>query len=291
MPLPNFLIIGAAKSGTHSIYKYLRQHPQIYMCPVREPRFFAFDGETPHFAGPQDAEFCNGIVTKIEDYLKLFEGVRNQIAIGEASPVYLTYSEKAANRIRYYIPHVKLIAILRQPADRAYYAHQMWLRNGHETLNFPQALSAEEERRQRNWPYHFFYRSRGFYYALLKPYFECFPREQIRIYLYEDWENHLHNVLRDLFRFLGVDDAFQPRRHTLRSMLHNPIPLKSVLKPLVPPFLRRSIILFLIFLINPPQLEIETYRKLTSEYREDILKLQNLIGRDLSHWLDQKRDG
>ncbi len=86
MPLPNFLIIGAAKSGTNAMYNYLRQHPQIFMSPVKEPRFFAFEGETPHFSGPQGARFSSDIVTTIDDYLKLFMAVTNQIAIGEASP-------------------------------------------------------------------------------------------------------------------------------------------------------------------------------------------------------------
>jgi hypothetical protein len=139
MPLPNFLIIGAAKSGTDAMYRCLRQHPEIYMCPVKEPRFFAFEGSRPYFSGPQEASFSARIVTTLADYLRLFAAVTTQRAFGEASPVYLTFGEPVARRIRDYVPQVKLIAILRHPAERAYLAYRMWLAKGHETLSFSQA--------------------------------------------------------------------------------------------------------------------------------------------------------
>ncbi len=142
-----------------------------------------------------------------------------------------------------------------------------------------------------NWAYHFRYKARGFYYAHLRSYFDCFPREQIRIYLYEEWAFNLQAVLRDIFRFLEVDDTFQPRRHTFQAILNNPHPLKNVLKPLLPRVMRRSILTILQSLTNPPPLDPELHRQLTEEYRDDIIKLQSLIGRDLSHWLDPKRGG
>ena len=100
MVMPNFLIIGAAKAGTTSLYEYLKQHPQIWMSPIKETNFFALEGETLGFRGPGDHNYINNFsITKIESYLKLFQGVENQTAIGEASPLYL-YSPKAPNCIR-----------------------------------------------------------------------------------------------------------------------------------------------------------------------------------------------
>ena len=98
MVMPNFLVIGAAKAGTTSVYEYLKQHPQIWMSPLKETNFFALEGETLNFRGPGDQDYINRFsITKIEDYLNLFQGVSNQVAIGEVSPLYL-YSPKAPDQ-------------------------------------------------------------------------------------------------------------------------------------------------------------------------------------------------
>jgi len=81
MTLPNFLVIGAGKSGTTSLYQYLRQHPQIYMSPLKETRFFAVEGENLPFRGPADSRFT--LVTHIESYRALFQDVSTEVAIGE----------------------------------------------------------------------------------------------------------------------------------------------------------------------------------------------------------------
>ena len=143
MPMPNFLVIGAAKSGTTALYHTLKQHPQIFMSPVKEPHFFAFEGERPVYCGPGDRELFNPrVVFRLEDYVRLFDGLRAQTAVGEASVQYLMRSDAAAARIRQHIPRAKLIAILRQPADRAY-SHYIMLRSqGLERLSFTQALAA-----------------------------------------------------------------------------------------------------------------------------------------------------
>ena len=100
MTMPNFLIIGAMKSGTTTLYDSLNAHPQIYMSRLKEPHFFSYDG-TQNFP-----------ITNLEDYQALFRGVSNETLIGEASTTYL-FNSKAPERIRHYIPQAKLIAILR----------------------------------------------------------------------------------------------------------------------------------------------------------------------------------
>ena len=141
MVMPNFLVIGAAKAGTTSVYEYLKQHPQIWMSPLKETNFFALEGETLNFRGPGDQDYINRFsITKIEDYLNLFQGVSNQVAIGEVSPLYL-YSLKAPERIRHYTPDTKIIIILRNPVDRAYSSFLHLIRDGREQIrNFAQAL-------------------------------------------------------------------------------------------------------------------------------------------------------
>lgn len=294
--LPNFLIIGAAKSGTTSLYHYLRQHPQVYLSPVKEPAFLAFGESDPHFDGPGDMQLIS--ITNLEDYQKLFTGGAHKKAIGEASVVYL-YNPQTPERIRQIIPHAKLIAILRQPAERAFSHFLMNVRNGPEHLSdFSEALRAEPERKRQNWHPHWFYRERGYYYRQLSRYYAMFPVEHIQIFLYEDLQNSPLELMRAIFRFLEVDDTFTPdvgRKHNrggkfprnryllayLRS--HS---LKNFFKQVLHPALYQNLSKYVLNgLLKKTQLSPELRAELTDGYREDILSLQKLIGRDLTSWL------
>jgi hypothetical protein len=305
MTMPNFLIVGAQKSGTTSLYDYLKQHPQIYMSPLKEPRFFAFEGEKPDFRGPGDQDLYKNIVSDIEAYRVLFQGASKETAIGEASVVYL-YLSRAPRRIRHYIPEVKLIAIIRNPVERAYSAFLHLTRDRMEPLrDFARALQAEEERIQNNWGPIWHYKQVGFYYAQLKRYYETFDPEQIRVYLYEDLNDDPIKALKDIYRFLGVEDTFTPdvsrrynvsgvptneSRYALYTFLLRQNPVKSIVKPLLPKGLRRRLFTTLLStlqdrtLVKPP-LPVDVQRQLTELYRDDILRVQELIGRDLSKWL------
>ena len=166
MTMPNFLMVGAQKCGTPSLYYYLKQHPQIYMSPVKEAHFFDVEeGEKPDF---RRASHSSRPVSGIEDYRALFAGVKDETAIGEASPSYV-YIPEAPRRIRSRLPDAKLIAILRDPADRAYSAFLHTSRSGREPLtDFAQALREEEDRIRNGWHPLYHYRERGFYHAQLK---------------------------------------------------------------------------------------------------------------------------
>ncbi|MDY7015905.1 MAG: sulfotransferase, partial [Cyanobacteriota bacterium] len=157
MVLPNFLIIGAAKGGTTSLYTWLAQHPQIYMTPVKEPNFFALQGENFNYpSGTVSQRYLDECVTNFEAYLEQFKAVNCEIAIGEASPFYL-YHPQAASRIQQTIPDVKLIAILRDPVERAYSNFLHHIREGFETVeDFSQALQAEESRMRDRWWWGFY---------------------------------------------------------------------------------------------------------------------------------------
>ncbi len=309
MTMPNFFIIGAMKSGTTSLYRYLEQHPQVYMSPYKEPNFFAVEGEnelyTDSLLGPGGLARLPGI-RKIETYRELFKGVSNETAIGEASQLYL-YIPKAVERIKHYIPDAKLIAILRHPADRAYSHVLFEIQNGLELCDadFLQLLQEEEERVSNDWSPIWHYKRRGLYYIQLKRYFDTFNRDQIKVYIYEDLfgDNVIDNV-QDVFRFLDVDDTFVPdiRIHNVSKIPRNTAffkfitqsnPIKSVLKPFFPKKLRRLIQARLktTYLgkkqnLIKPKLEREIRKQLTEEYyKDDILKLQELIQQDLSIWL------
>ena len=298
MTLPNFLIIGAPKAGTTALYHYLKEHPQIYMSPVKEPKFFAFEGKNIDFRGPDDGK--KDYVTDIEAYSTLFNHVSQEVAIGEASPGYL-HSSQAPKRIRHYIPDARLIAIVRDPVERAYSHFLSLVRQDLEPLtNFTQAMEAEEERIRNNWSPRWLYKQRGFYYSQLKQYFDLFDRSQIRVYLHEDFKTNSISVLQDIFRFLDVDDRFVPdtsekhnatyihKNKVLHRLLKEQNPLKSILKPLISSSLREGIKTNLTTLNigKRPQIRPKVREQFIQEYREDILKLQELIQRDLSAWLE-----
>ncbi len=305
MTMPNFLIIGAMKSGTTSLYRYLKQHPQVYMSPVKEPNFFALEGEKLNWNGPEGPaevkrRICEEATVTVEEYRALFQQASNETAIGEASPWYL-YSPGAPGRIRRYIPEAKLIAVLRNPADRAYSAFLQFVRDGREPLDdFTQALQAERERIKNNWKWIWHYKNMGFYYAQLKRYYETFEQEQIRVYLYEDLNDDPIKVLEDIFQYLRVDGSFTPdtsRRHNISGIPRNRVllklvtrayPIRTVLKPFLPEVLRKQISkgLHNITLSEAPPLRQEVRRELIEVYRHDVMKLQDLIQRDLSGWLE-----
>ena len=296
MIMPNFLIIGAAKAGTTSLYGYLVQHPQVYMSSIKEPRFFALEGEKLDFRGPAQS-INHTSVTTLAEYSQLFQEVTSQTAIGEASTVYLSHP-KAPERIKHYIPDVKLIAILRDPSERAFSSYLHLVRDGYETLSFAEALEAEASRIKDNWQPLWYYKERGFYYQQLQRYFEIFAPEQIEIYLYEDLAKDSTGVIQNITRFLEVDDTFAPdlerknvsgipKNRLVQNLLTKKNPLKSVLKPLLPESLRQSVIQNISQrnLGAKPTLSPQMRQNLIAIYQEDILKLQELIQRDLSHWL------
>lgn len=300
MTLPNFLIIGSQKAGTTALYHYIKQHPQIFMSEMKEPCFFAFEGEELDFRSPSgEPVYMNrAAITTIDSYRRLFSQVTNQKAVGEASPIYLIYT-KAAERIRYYVPHAKLIAILRDPADTAYACFLMDRRSNLEPLNdFAKALQDQERRIEQNC-FGGIYLQQGFYYEHLRVYFDLFPPTQIRVYLYEDFVNDNKALLKDIFQFLAVDDAFKPDvsiRENVSGLpksflLHRLLtgrqnPLVRYASPYLPHGVRRFFINIKQRNLRNPALSPILRKELIETFREDIVKLQTLINRDLSMWLE-----
>jgi hypothetical protein len=301
---PNFLIIGAAKSGTTAIWHYLRQHPQIYLSPRKHTRFFAYESEDPGFNGPAPTRpTMPYAIADVEAYHALFEGATDETAIGEASHSYL-YRPDTAERIRRYAPDMKLIAILRDPAERAYSNYEQMVRNGRERIgDFDLALRKEQERLRDNWWPEFHYVQVGLYHAQLKRYFDLFERDQIKVYLYEDLGSDALGMVQDVFRFVGVDDAFVPetavrynasglpRNRVLHLLLQElrrvrPIAQRRLPKQQYQRLLRVGSVVHNRNLAKT-RLPAEKRRRVIDTYfREDILRLEGLIQRDLSAWLE-----
>ena len=300
---PNFLIIGAAKSGTTALWHYLNQHPQIYMSPRKHTRFFAFRDENPRFNGPGPKNPSHPYaVADVNDYHALFDGATDETAVGEASHSYLHRPEAPA-RIRQYAPRMKLIAVLRNPAERAYSHYRQMIRDGREPLDdFTLALEAEAARIRDGWWPDFHYVQVGLYYMQLRRYFDLFERNQIRIYLYEDFTVDQTGVLRDIFDFLNVDSVFYPEvaiRYNASGVprneaVHTTLQTLRLIKPVAERYLTKGWYQYLLRVgsnihnnnLLKPQLSSDVRRRVINDhFREDILNLQDLILRDLSAWL------
>jgi Sulfotransferase family len=293
--MPNFFIIGAHKSGTSALYHYLSQHPQIYMCPIKEPGFFFSDLW-------RAGNYRESAISTLEEYRALFQGVVNEVAVGEASTGYL-YVPGVAQNISRTVPEAKLIAILRNPMDRAYSHYLMNIRDGDQWISsFSDALREDDRDVQCALHCPKRYKEIGFYGKQLKNYFDHFPREQIRVCLYDELMSDPLRTIQDCCRFLSVDDTFVPNmshkpnvsgiphRTTLHSLLFKSGRVKSLAKRFVPTRLQAQVRRIVVGLVNAkldrPPLPSSIRSELGALYREDIIELQALIHCDLSGWLE-----
>jgi Sulfotransferase domain len=275
MTLPNFLIIGAPKAGTTSLYSYFREHPAIFMPELKEPRFFGYEGQGDRIRFP---------VRTLEEYTALFDAVTTETAIGEATPHYLVYPV-AAQRIRDLLPEVRLIASLRDPVDRAYSVYQMNLRNkGVNTgVPFVEAIKSDHNLRET-------------YADMLGRYVALFPPGQLKVILLEDLEADPRGTVRALFEFLGVDPGFvpdlskianpggEPRNKLLHGLLSDPR-LRVLSRRLLPPGAVDRLRTLRSRNLAKQPLAPEDRRDAIGLFRDDILRTQDLIGRDLAAWL------
>jgi len=293
---PNFIIIGAMKAATTSLYTYIKQHPDIFMTKVKEPMFFNnFQKENNYnILGSKSKK-----PTTLEEYLAMFKDAKNEKAIGEASPAYI-YNEKAPHLIKEHLPDVKIIAILRQPTDRAYSNFLHTKRADRENVNsFEQAIKIEKERISDNWSPLYHYIQKGFYSVQLKRYYNLFPKENIKVYLFEDVVKTPKETLKDIFKFLNVDENIEidvskksnvsgtPKGilgFILKKMRYYNLMPKFAISDYLPTFIIS--LLFKSVYKDTEKLDSVLRKELTDKYyREEILKLEKLIDRDLSNWL------
>ncbi len=200
---PAFLIIGTQKGGTTSLHRYLNKHPDVSMAFKKEVHFFDFF-------------FAKGI----DWYLAHFPLRSEANLTGEASPSYLFHPE-APRRARDAFPDVKLIALLRNPVDRAYSHHQMEFRRGKEELTFEDAIEREAERlgdsdpdiASGNWR-RFSYVSRGIYVEQMARWLSVFPREQFLVIKSEEFAREPERHFAQVLDFLGLPPCQLPEYRT-----------------------------------------------------------------------------
>lgn len=204
--MPDFLIIGAGKSGTTSLNNYLKQHPDIYIHPFKEPNFFGYELYSyEDFVNKKLLKHYRESITELNSYLKLFSGAKEGMKKGETSNSYL-YLPDAPLNIKKHIPHVKLIAILRHPVDRLYSRFMHLCRENRQPDNtFINCLDTDSVWWKRNDLV-----PEGFYGKYLSRYYSLFDSNQIKVFLYEDLVNRPLETIMEMYRFIEVDENFTP---------------------------------------------------------------------------------
>jgi hypothetical protein len=303
MKRPNFYVIGAPRCGTTALYTYLRSHPNVFLPEIKELHYFASD-----FPNVQKIRFKS-----VDDYLTMFaDANENHLAVGEISPLYI-YSRVALKKIKEFNPAVKLIVILRNPAEFVQSVHQLnlsLLREDEPDLG--KAWDLQELRSQGKMipagcrePELILYGELGRFGKHVEKVFEVFPKEQVLIVLFNDFVKNPKNVYEDILSFLcipsdnrqdfpPVNSNYEHRSKLLGRLLHPPQIIYKMYMKLISLFGIRFM-----RIVNQIYSKIETfnarrvsrssidpalYARIQSYFRDDIHKLSELINRDLSTW-------
>jgi hypothetical protein len=304
---PNFLIVGAMKSGTTSLYRYLRHHPQVTMTTIKEPRFFSFMGESQNAfqAVLQKRNWTFKTINHTADYLALFPQDNN--AMGDASPQYLYLHEKTIPNIQAFYGRdynkLKIIIILRNPVERAYSDYMMWLSNGmvqepFEYFLFDHVTNYDVTKLPlkpfMNWV------DIGFYYQQVAHYMRYFPHT--KVFLFDELKENTPQLLMQLFEFIEVDPhAFipnitrqynisgKPRNRYIHALFYYENILRTCLETVLPAHVYYNLVERIRQLnLKPITMKQNTRHYLQGIYHDDLVKLQDLIQRDLSDWLREK---
>lgn len=300
--LPNFLVVGAAKSATSSLHFYLDQHPQISMASIKESWFFSFYKKPPDFSSPVTLD---NLISELDEYLKLFDGADSSQVLGDACPSYLyTYEDTIKNIRELYsaeaLADLKIIISLREPVSRAYSQYYTFKRKVYEPLKFKQAIEENtiSERMQNNWNIFYDYRGFGMYSKQVEAFQKAFGKDRVHVLLFDDIHADAQQACGDIFKFLGVDPEFvvndqvkinsvagEPRIKWIVVALFSKNRIKRMISALLPRLLRTIIInVIVVPLLKRDAIDVETRDQLAEYFHEDIHALERLIGRDLGNW-------
>lgn len=284
--LPNFLIIGAEKSATTWLYSKLKKHPGIFMPRTKELHFF-----NKYRSNLEMKD--NYVKLGLNWYKNFFKDCNGQKAVGEATPMYLCDSYAPA-RIKETLGDIKLIAILRNPVDRAYSHYWMARSKGYTDLTFEEVVEQKTDK----------FIKRGLYYKQIKRYLKYFDRDDMLIILFEDVIKCSEKVLKEIYRFLEVDTEFIPSNVNESENVSGEYKSLLLLKMIsgVTKFFRRKVrmgfvvdffkkIGFANFLkqlnkreLDYPDMDDGLRKKLVDYYKEQNKNLADLLDEDLRCW-------
>lgn len=295
---PNFLIVGTARAGTTSLHEYLGGHKDIFMPLQKEPCFFSFYGKHPEYKDSR-----HRYQTETEGYLALFAGHQKKMS-GESSTPYLYFYQQSIANILSLVPNaaeeMRIIIVLRDPAERAYSQYMHNRRDLREPLSFEEAIDAEEQRLKDSWHFDYAYVDKGFYYKQVKAYLDNF--KHVKILFYDTLEKNPDKLLDDVYTFLGVERAESGKMIKRNQSGEMKVKwFKQIITTRKNPILNffrklmsrdtkkrlRNWIKDKLLRYNLKKTEMlpETRKKLIALYQDDIKLLQNLVDKDLSDWM------
>lgn len=299
--LPDFIVIGAPRSGTTSLFFYLKQHPEIFLPKRKELHYFSSNLLFENVAGPGDRDALGGICATWEEYISYYSSADDELIVGEISPSYLYFCE-VSECIREKLGEVKIIASLRNPVEKAF-SHYQWLkRTERETLSFYDALMAETQRQAQGWGDMWRYAEGSLYADRIKKYLSVFGTKNVKIILAEELFTTPDKVMEALLAFLSVDTKFvldtsisynrsgQQRSQLIVNFFSKPNRLREFMKQFIPPAIRAKVRMTILD-ANTAEKEImdkESEEYLKSYFHEDILRLERIIGRRTG-WLNDSR--
>jgi len=302
-PRPDFLIVGAPKAGTTALHHALAQHPQVFVSDPKEPKYWLCDGAPPPaWRGPGDAHSQQEWIWREDHYAQLFAPAPEHQIRGESTPFYL-WSRGAHSRIGEQLPDVRLIAVVRDPVDRAYsnWMH-LWSDGLEPVADFSTAFARQDERVRAGWAPFWRYRELGMYGEQLAHLQEHVDPERILVLRYRDIVDDPRGAVDRACRFLGISTGAISSipRDNARSFV-TPGWRPAVLGPVVrsgarlgqfvpPRVWRRASVPLVAQLTGPaethrPKLSAEQRACLLPAFAEDVALLSSLTGEDFSDWL------
>jgi hypothetical protein len=296
-PIPNFVLIGAAKTGTTSLHRWLGQHPDIFVPRQKGLHFFTAQWLRENAGGPGDERLLQDLTPTWEAYLAHYAAAAGRKAIGDVSPSYFSWwpSREAIGK---HLGEPRILLVLRDPVQKAFSQYMHLIRDGRESLSFWEALQAEPERKARRFGALWLHLESSCYAEPTERFLEHFGRERMKILIFEDLIRDPQAVLREIFAFLGVDPAVPldtakaryrsgaPRSRLLASVVNDPR-LRRVARSLLPTQLVARIGRKATELNtgSKPVLDERSRAYLLERTKEDRRRLADLLGRRAA-WLD-----
>jgi hypothetical protein len=308
--LPDFLVIGAPKAGSTALHAALVQHPQLFLSTPKEPKYFLTDGRRPERGtqrGPGDAHSAREWIWRRADYERLFDPAPAGMLRGESTPFYL-WDQAAQRRIHQTIPDVKLIAVIRDPIDRAYSNWTHLRADGLEPeADFLTACDLEDERAAAGYAPFWRYLGLSRYGEQLTHLLTLFPREQVHVLRYRDLIDAPADTLDSIARFLGVTPGIVqsiPGANVsnwvgdgrVNSALRLAVRGGAALGSYAPPKVWRQAQRPLLAALHRggqhrPHLDVAVRRQLVDRLADDVAGLEQTLGISFQDWLGDKGRG
>ena len=303
--LPNLIIVGAAKSGTTTLFNELRRHPNIFIPSIKECRFFS--QMSRDMKGGDAATFQNEGPRELNCYLKLFENCNEENILDISNDYFYYYNKSIKNIISTYkkigLPQPKILIILRNPIERVFSMYHHIIRLNSDFLNFDEAFEESSIKIKNNYAWIFDLKNVGMSFEPCKAYIENF--KEVKIILFDEFKRG--NLISQVYDFIGLEkndlekdiiisnvntysnSRFKKFRWIL-SNLKNYFIKREILANHKNSFFYKILVNFYYFLISQrssTKVNLKKYqiKKLSNFYREDIIKLSALIKIDLNHWI------